>query len=282
MLTGQLSRTDLFEFANQPLARGNLALRDDSEVAFALLYTEALGLAGLSLGDNQYSGIGATIDNEFGLLATDDYGGPTLHPNTSRARQTQAAKTRGRVCSSITTIASRGPGARERQFNDQDNEREPPGYNSSMGRLTSQNRTAQIEPLPDDPSTITDADGQPKTTDSFCTRVSWLPGWTLTHLPAPVTIVRCCRLGWRPLSTQDRPRSGDAGDYGPFLLRTGHRDSYAPQVGDTVVFDKTAQHPYGHIEMYDGQRWVSDFMQRSFSPYRDAASTPPFTIYRLT
>ena len=78
MLTGQLSRTDLFEFANQPLARGNLALRDDSEVAFALLYTEALGLAGLSLGDNQYSGIGATIDNEFGLLATDD--GPGAAP----------------------------------------------------------------------------------------------------------------------------------------------------------------------------------------------------------
>jgi hypothetical protein len=46
--------------------------------------------------------------------------------------------------------------------------------------------------------------------------------------------------------------------------------------------DKTPQHPYGHIEMYDGRRWVSDFMQHSFSPYRDAASTPPLTIYRLT
>jgi hypothetical protein len=58
-------------------------------------------------------------------------------------------------------------------------------------------------------------------------------------------------------------------------------DSYAAQVGDVVVFDKTAQHPYGHIEMYDGHKWVSDFVQNSFSPYRDAASTPPFTIYRL-
>jgi hypothetical protein len=96
-----------------------------------------------------------------------------------------------------------------------------------------------------------------------------------------------CRLGLEAagLNTADRPQSGDAGDYGPFLLRHGAQvvpqDSYVPQVGDVVVFDKTSQHPYGHIEMYDGHRWVSDFMQNNFSPYRDAESTPPFTIYRL-
>ena len=88
------------------------------------------------------------------------------------------------------------------------------------------------------------------------------------------------------LTTGDRPQSGDAGDYGPFLLRHGAQvvalQAYTPQVGDTVVFDKTEQHPNGHIEIYDGHQWVSDFMQRSFSPYRDAASTPSFTIYRLT
>jgi hypothetical protein len=97
-----------------------------------------------------------------------------------------------------------------------------------------------------------------------------------------------CRLGMEAagLSTADRPQSGDAGDYGPFLLKHGAQtvaqQSYAPQVGDVVVFDKTGQHPNGHIEMYDGHHWVSDFMQNSFSPYRDANSTPPFTIYRLT
>jgi len=96
-----------------------------------------------------------------------------------------------------------------------------------------------------------------------------------------------CRLGLEAggISTEDRPRSGDAGDYGPFLLRHGaqtvSQDSYVPQVGDVVVFDKTVQHPYGHIEMYDGHHWVSDFMQHSFSPYHDANSTPTFTIYRL-
>jgi hypothetical protein len=96
-----------------------------------------------------------------------------------------------------------------------------------------------------------------------------------------------CRLGFEAagLNTTDRPQSGDAADYGPFLLRHGAQavsvDSYVPQVGDVVVFDKTDQHPYGHIETYDGHQWVSDFMQHSFSPYRDASGTPPFTIYRL-
>ena len=96
-----------------------------------------------------------------------------------------------------------------------------------------------------------------------------------------------CRLGLEAagLSTGDRPQSGDAGDYGPFLLRHGAKtvspNSYDPQVGDVVVFDKTSSHPHGHIEMYDGQHWVSDFMQHSFSPYHDASSSPPFTIYRI-
>jgi len=96
-----------------------------------------------------------------------------------------------------------------------------------------------------------------------------------------------CRLGMEAagLNTEDRPQSGDAGDYGPFLLRHGaqivSQDSYSPQVGDVAVFDKTAEHPNGHIEMYDGHHWVSDFMQHTFSPYRDAANSPPYTIYRL-
>ena len=96
-----------------------------------------------------------------------------------------------------------------------------------------------------------------------------------------------CRMGLEAagLDTSDRPRSGDAGDYGPFLLRHGaevvsSRD-YDPKVGDVVVFDKTAQHPNGHIEMFDGNRWISDFKQHGFSPYSDSNSTPTFTIYRL-
>jgi len=87
------------------------------------------------------------------------------------------------------------------------------------------------------------------------------------------------------LSTADRPLSGDAGDYGPFLTRHGAQtvspDSYVPQVGDVVVFDKTSQHPFGHIQTYDGHRWVSDFVQHGMSPFSDPHSAPPLTIYRF-
>jgi len=114
---------------------------------------------------------------------------------------------------------------------------------------------------------------------------NWMDAHALTH-----SSHRCamyCRMGMEAagLNTADRPLSGDAGDYGPFLMRHGaqavSQDSYVPQVGDVVVFDKTSQHPFGHIQMYDGHHWVSDFVQHGISPYNDADSAPPFTIYRF-
>jgi hypothetical protein len=285
MLTGQLNWTDSFDLASQLVGRGNVAPVDDSGAAFALLYTEVLGLVG-----DQYRGIRATIDNGFGLPATDDYGGPhtasKLIPGQTDATGEETWQS---LLLDYSHLIALGSGARERQFNDRDSELESPGYRRSIGRLPSQNRTAQVEPVPDNPSTIPDADGQPEISTSVLDK-NQLAAWMDAHALARSShhCAMYCRLGMEAagLSTQDRPRSGDAGDYGPFLLRHGAqvvaKDSYTPQVGDTVVFDKTAQHPYGHIEMYDGKRWVSDFMQRSFSPYRDAASTPPSTIYRLT
>ncbi|MGA2538510.1 MAG: hypothetical protein ABSF53_21050 [Terracidiphilus sp.] len=88
------------------------------------------------------------------------------------------------------------------------------------------------------------------------------------------------------IPTADRPPSGDAGDYGPFLLRHGAQvvpqESYDPNAGDVAVFERSEDHPAGHIQVFDGHHWVSDFVQRTFSPYRDRESTPPVTIYRLS
>jgi hypothetical protein len=88
------------------------------------------------------------------------------------------------------------------------------------------------------------------------------------------------------IQTADRPPSGDAGDYGPFLLRHGAQvistESYEPKAGDIAVFDRTDDHPAGHIQVFDGKNWVSDFVQHTFSPYRDQASTPPVTVYRMS
>lgn len=44
-------------------------------------------------------------------------------------------------------------------------------------------------------------------------------------------------------------------------------NNYVPQVGDVVVFNRTSKNPHGHIQIYDGNQWVSDFRQNKFSPY---------------
>lgn len=53
--------------------------------------------------------------------------------------------------------------------------------------------------------------------------------------------------------------------------------NYQPQVGDVVVFDRTSRNPHGHIQIYDGGQWVSDFRQPNFSPYRQHNG---YTVWR--
>lgn len=48
-------------------------------------------------------------------------------------------------------------------------------------------------------------------------------------------------------------------------------EGYEPQAGDIVVFSAIKGHKHGHICMYNGKQWVSDFKQRSMysaSAYR--------------
>lgn len=55
------------------------------------------------------------------------------------------------------------------------------------------------------------------------------------------------------------------------------KDNYEPQVGDVVVWHRTAKHPHGHIQIYNGSGWVSDFNQPKFSPYSQPGS---YTVWR--
>jgi len=88
------------------------------------------------------------------------------------------------------------------------------------------------------------------------------------------------------MNTNGRP--GDAKNYGPFLLQHGYHTvpgaSYfgSEQVGDIAVFQPAPGHSQsGHIEMWDGTGWVSDFKQQHFSPYRGSGpSNLDFKIYR--
>jgi type VI secretion system secreted protein VgrG len=84
-------------------------------------------------------------------------------------------------------------------------------------------------------------------------------------------------------------RPGSAKDYGPFLRSLGFvklyviaNQPYIPKRGDIVVIQSpSAAQPHGHVAMFTGTDWVSDFVQRdiwSGPAYRN--SKPPYAIYR--
>lgn len=53
--------------------------------------------------------------------------------------------------------------------------------------------------------------------------------------------------------------------------------NYRPQVGDVVVFNRSSKNPHGHIQIYSGSDWISDFRQKGFSPYRQHNG---YTVWR--
>lgn len=92
--------------------------------------------------------------------------------------------------------------------------------------------------------------------------------------------------------------SASACDYGPSLEAAGFKSVYSytgsgftdtaiipgQQAGDIVVIQPVAGHPHGHIALFNGTNWVSDFIQlRGFYPgkkYRDIK--PAYILYRFS
>ncbi|ECJ3936271.1 hypothetical protein YT28_04635 [Salmonella enterica subsp. salamae] len=77
----------------------------------------------------------------------------------------------------------------------------------------------------------------------------------------------------------------NAKDYGPMLEAAGFRRISSTQparAGDVVVIQPYAGgHAAGHMAIYDGQDWYSDFKQRDFwggPGYR--SSRPAYQMYR--
>jgi len=93
-----------------------------------------------------------------------------------------------------------------------------------------------------------------------------------------------------------REGSGSAKDYGPRLKRAGftlvNGDPVPYQKGDVAVingFTKSAakgikkDHSDGHMAMFDGTQWISDFKQKGIKPYPGSdyeKAKPAFVIYR--
>ena len=79
-----------------------------------------------------------------------------------------------------------------------------------------------------------------------------------------------------------------AKDWGPTLTRIGFKaisadDAYLPQTGDVIVIQAIKGHPYGHIELYDGKNWVSDFIQQDMWPARAyPAEKAKYQIFRYS
>jgi hypothetical protein len=78
-------------------------------------------------------------------------------------------------------------------------------------------------------------------------------------------------------------RHVSAKDYGTSLLNAGFVEVSTSDYrrGDVVVIQGIPGHPHGHMAMFDGDQWVSDFKQRTLYPgdaYRHAH--PSFIVYR--
>lgn len=85
------------------------------------------------------------------------------------------------------------------------------------------------------------------------------------------------------LSTNGRPIS--AKNYDTFLPKLGFKEisktNYTPIKGDIVVIQSINGHPHGHICMYNGSQWLSDFKQRDMWPGSSYRNNPPrYNIYR--
>lgn len=45
-------------------------------------------------------------------------------------------------------------------------------------------------------------------------------------------------------------------------------NNYIPKKGDIIVIENSKEHFWGHIAMYNGQQWISDFKQKNMNPYK--------------
>ncbi len=92
------------------------------------------------------------------------------------------------------------------------------------------------------------------------------------------------RAGYRLPTGKDRTSAYMYADNGLLedmgFQRIDNAYSQNPLKGDIVVFGKTDKHPDGHIAMFDGNNWVSDFRQRSINPYIDKKSAGQMSYFR--
>ena len=110
-------------------------------------------------------------------------------------------------------------------------------------------------------------------------------------VPPPFGHGQCAKLVRQALEAAGADTTGhpvNAKDWGPTLLHIGFAAviavSYTAELGDVVVIQppKADAVQAGHIAGFDGQNWISDFVQREMWPgpaYRE--EQPPHQFYRF-
>ena len=84
------------------------------------------------------------------------------------------------------------------------------------------------------------------------------------------------------LDTTGHPH--DACGYDSFLPKLGfvqvEKNGYTPKAGDIIVLEAIKGHPHGHIAMYTGAQWVSDFKQKDMWGGSDFKNNAEYTLWR--
>lgn len=130
----------------------------------------------------------------------------------------------------------------------------------------------------DNPVNFTDPMGQEVDINKF---IRWIDA--NAQLESQHACAKAVRQGLAAGGLDVSKRPEMAKDYGAFLEKNGFKviapDGYSPQKGDIVVF-QPGPNPAGHIQVWNGRTWVSDFVQNpnKISPYGN--QTPSYVIYR--
>ncbi|HET6931064.1 MAG TPA: RHS repeat-associated core domain-containing protein [Candidatus Acidoferrum sp.] len=122
--------------------------------------------------------------------------------------------------------------------------------------------------------------------------VSWLDAHANPHSMGSCT--KNVRQGLEAAGANTKGSPVSAKDWGPFLTNNlGFSEvpqgpGYSPKVGDISVFQPAnGSNPNGHIEVWDGTSWVSDYNQgpplpdgTHFYPNLKKYGPQPFNLYR--
>ncbi|MCO6503870.1 MAG: hypothetical protein J6568_00385 [Snodgrassella sp.] len=85
----------------------------------------------------------------------------------------------------------------------------------------------------------------------------------------PKSTSDCARFVNDALRAQGIKVLGHGKDVADNLLKTGkfqevaYSENYAPQIGDVMSIPPIPGHPYGHVAIWNGEYWVSDYVQQN-------------------